>query len=36
VVDLIITSRTRVAAVVTDDGRLAGTLSIDHISDQIR
>jgi osmoprotectant transport system ATP-binding protein len=36
VVDLIITSRTRVAAVVTDDGRLDGTLSIEHISDQIR
>jgi hypothetical protein len=29
------TSRTRVAAVVTDDGRLEGTLSFDHISDQV-
>jgi osmoprotectant transport system ATP-binding protein len=35
VVDLILTSRTRVAAVVSDDGVLEGTLTFDHLSDQI-
>lgn len=35
VIDLIMTSRTREAAVVTDDGRLQGTLSFDHLSNQV-
>ncbi|MFV0523018.1 MAG: ABC transporter ATP-binding protein [Acidimicrobiales bacterium] len=36
VIDLIIASRTRVAAVVDPAGRLVGTLGFDHLSEQVR